>query len=65
MMTTLLFLWSSVIPGIPLMLAHRNIISAATIGLLLLSTLALWFERDRHPTVSKPIDFGSEERLAA
>ena len=66
MMTSLLFLWSSVIPEIPLMLAHRNVISIGTIGLLIVSVVGLWLERDRRRSTSKPVDFSDDhERLAA
>jgi hypothetical protein len=64
-MTVLLGLWSSVVPETALVLTYTSVMSAATVGLLVLCTVALWCERDHHQVRPEPIHFGDKEPLAA
>lgn len=66
-MTGLWHLWTSAIPAVPLEMAHVQLMWALTVGLLIVCTVALWFERDRQASWPQPLPMGDEEemRLAA
>lgn len=64
-MAILWSLWLGVIPSVPLVLTHGDVIAAITNTVLLLCAVALWCERER--TAPKPLDFDDRDdvRLAA
>jgi len=65
-MTSLLALWSSVIPSVPLVLVHGYVVVGLVGMLFMLSVGALLLERDRQTDGVSPPHFADEEhRLAA
>ena len=64
-MTQLLYLWSGVIPEIPLAMMQVGLINGLTLLLLVTCVVAIWIEREREVHVPTPNDLGGEHRLAA
>jgi len=59
--------WTAALPKVPLVLPHANLMMAVVVAVMVLCTVALWFERDRNSApMPKPFSHEDEHlRLAA